>query len=278
MIVVDENNMASFGATEISVGRIAVAEKFPELPALFNVGAILYCEKGMVKITLSGKEYVVGPQDLLFITPGKEVGGAVVEGSFALIMITYAEMARTAVYHVPIQLLRTLQDSPLMKITAKDETVATTYRLLITQVLNSDIDRPYREQMISSLADSFVYELLNMISSSDTMPVACHPLFTAFIDQLEKGAGRQRSVKVIADHLCVSAKHLARTVKENSGWTPTEWIDRYTLRDVVHYLRFTNLSIKEIAHLCGFTSAASFGRFVRQHLGDTPVEYRKRYR
>lgn len=53
------------------------------------------------------------------------------------------------------------------------------------------------------------------------------------------------------------------------------WISEYVIEDIIHYLKNTDLTAKEISEALGFPNASFFGKYVRVHLGASPSEYRK---
>ena len=79
----------------------------------------------------------------------------------------------------------------------------------------------------------------------------------------------------MADRLCVSPKYLARIVRVNSGMTPSQWMDEYTMREIVRELRRTDKSMKDISMSLGFPNPSSFGTFFRKHAGMSPASYRQ---
>ena len=51
----------------------------------------------------------------------------------------------------------------------------------------------------------------------------------------------------------------------------------YTLKGIEHRLRYTDMTMQEIANDLNFPNASFFGKYVKDHLGMTPLEYRKKY-
>ena len=63
--------------------------------------------------------------------------------------------------------------------------------------------------------------------------------------------------------------------RSTSGKSPMMWISEYVIEDIIHYLKNTDLTAKEISEALGFPNASFFGKYVRVHLGASPSEYRK---
>lgn len=85
----------------------------------------------------------------------------------------------------------------------------------------------------------------------------------------------ERSVKFYADKLYVSPKYLSMITKKVSGRTAYEWITGQVVAEIDYQLRYSDLSIKEIANNMQFPNLSFFGRYVKEHLGASPTEYRK---
>ena len=80
----------------------------------------------------------------------------------------------------------------------------------------------------------------------------------------------------IARHFAVSRSKLDRDFKCFTGDTVHEYIESCRSNQAKYLLEFKKeLSIKEIAKMCGFTSETYFFPFFKKHVGVTPIEYRK---
>ena len=102
-------------------------------------------------------------------------------------------------------------------------------------------------------------------------------LVERFIQLLEDCDGRTRRIDDFARQLNVTPKYLARQLKEVSNHTPSEYISMYTAKAIERRLRFTDMTMQEIADDLNFASASFFGRYAKEHLGMTPLEYRKKF-
>ena len=86
----------------------------------------------------------------------------------------------------------------------------------------------------------------------------------------------KRQVSDYAQMLGVSANHLNKTVKENTGHTASEAIREMLLQEAKSLLRYTDNSIAEIAYRLDFFDPASFNRFFKSMTGETPLMFRNR--
>lgn len=97
------------------------------------------------------------------------------------------------------------------------------------------------------------------------------------IIMIENGIMPEMSVKEIAERCNVSEIYFRRLFKEYSGVSPIEYIINSRISRAKKYLKYENISIGDIAELCGFESTAYFSRLFKQKTGVSPMKYRERY-
>ncbi|MBO4722679.1 MAG: AraC family transcriptional regulator [Muribaculaceae bacterium] len=98
--------------------------------------------------------------------------------------------------------------------------------------------------------------------------------FQRFLELLHNSEVKYRPVDYYANELCISPKHLTSICKKISGKTASSWIREQVLEDIRYYLKNTDLSIKQVCNRVGFSNNSFFGKYVKEHLGMTPMEYR----
>ncbi len=98
--------------------------------------------------------------------------------------------------------------------------------------------------------------------------------FQRFLELLHNSDVKYRPVDYYASELCISPKHLTSICKKISGKTASTWIREQVLEDIRYLLKNTDLSIKQVCNQVGFSNTSFFGKYVKEHLGMTPMEYR----
>jgi len=79
----------------------------------------------------------------------------------------------------------------------------------------------------------------------------------------------------LADSVKLSARQLERLFRTNLKKTPSRFYLELRMTRAKELLLDTDLSVAEIAEICGYESPSHFSRFYRQHFGETPAETRK---
>ena len=98
-----------------------------------------------------------------------------------------------------------------------------------------------------------------------------------FMRLVEESDGRIRRVDEFASQLNVTPKYLSAVLKEVMNRRPSTYILNYTMKAIEHRLRFTDMTMQEIANDLKFPNPSFFGKYCKEHLGMTPLEYRIKY-
>jgi len=82
------------------------------------------------------------------------------------------------------------------------------------------------------------------------------------------------SVAAYAKELGYSVTHAGRIMKRNVNMAPRNFLRLARIGTSCNYLRKTDLSVEEIAKLCGYGDSTSFGRAFKSIMSSTPKQYR----
>lgn len=247
-------------------------------------GAVLMCTGGAVRCTLDGVGYTLQPRQGLFVVPGSILAVENDAGDGGLVRI---DIERNSYRSVVIDrqawdIVLHIRSHPLLTLTDTEIGELTAMQGLVDLIRTDTLPRHYASYQRRLMMDVMLYELLNLVArrldnhNGTTANSASRRQFLAFIDVLEKGSGRIRSVSEVADKLCVSPKYIARIVKDVSGMTPSAWIKDYSAREAVRMLRFSERPVKVIAQELGFPNASFFGTWFKKQVGSSPMAYRVR--
>ena len=94
------------------------------------------------------------------------------------------------------------------------------------------------------------------------------------ISLVSKHHVRERGVGYYADRLNLSPKYLSKVIKKVSGRSAPEWIDGFVVLEAKSLLRYSGMSVKEIAAALNFNSQSLFYKFFLSHTGMSPSAYR----
>jgi len=104
---------------------------------------------------------------------------------------------------------------------------------------------------------------------------ADHALIRQFREIVQSEIGSRISVGEIARRLSVSAEHLARIFKQQTGLSPHIHIQQAKMLAACSMLKSPAVTIKEIAARLGYETPALFSRTFRRIVGSSPHEFRE---
>lgn len=91
---------------------------------------------------------------------------------------------------------------------------------------------------------------------------------------IEDNLGNNITTKALADFMFLSDKQVYRIIKEKTGKSSKEFINGKKLRRAKELLKYSDLKIKEISEILGFTSEYYFNQFFKREEGYPPGLYR----
>jgi AraC family transcriptional activator of pobA len=99
-------------------------------------------------------------------------------------------------------------------------------------------------------------------------------LYRRFDALLERDFARHHDAAHYADALAVPAAQLARSLSHLTGRTTKQLITDRVMLEAARLLRFTDLTVGEIAFRAGFEDQLYFSRAFKRHYGVAPSAYR----
>ena len=250
--------------------------------AAMNMVVLVICYQGTVSLRLnhqdyeasSGKGFALLPSaviERLMVSPDVHVRG------FGFSVTAMDNMFHT--YRRTWQEALSLNDRPLVQLSDAQMRVAD-HLYQIVKLKQQMTDCRHYRPMIRSLMQSLLYMLADIINKTPDDNVITMPQreqqFKRFIQLLWASGGKIRNVSYFANQMCITPKYLSVIVRDACGKPPMQLIHSYTANMIAQRLRGTTMSIKEIAHELNFSNESFFGRYVKQHLGFPPKEYRER--
>ena len=94
------------------------------------------------------------------------------------------------------------------------------------------------------------------------------------MEVLERDFARHHDAVHYADALAVPQAALSKTLVQVTGRTTKEHVTDRRLLEAARLLRFTTLSVGEIAYRAGYTDQLYFSRAFRRRYGAAPTDYR----
>ncbi len=139
-------------------------------------------------------------------------------------------------------------------------------------------DHQFKNECLFSLYSLFILDLLDVERRFKKITdVSGHvvDIYLNFLKLLGSHFATQHEISFYASELSVTTIYLSRIVKNITGITVKNHIDRLLLMEASHLLLTTDIPISIIAEKLTFANPASFCKFFTKHKGISPSEYRK---
>ncbi len=100
-------------------------------------------------------------------------------------------------------------------------------------------------------------------------------LTNKFISLVDSETPQKREVKAYADMLCVTPKYLSSVCRRETGMTARELICQKVQKKIRRMLTDPDMTVKQVAEMCGFDNLSFFGKYVKRELGVSPRGVRR---
>jgi len=140
----------------------------------------------------------------------------------------------------------------------------------------------YYHETVRSAVRTFGYYLMSLIlqkikaseNSDALIPSRKEETFRKFIRLVGTHYKKERKITYYAGLMNLSPKYLSLLIREISGHGPAEWINNYVLQESKNLLKYSSLSIQQIAYEMSFPNQSFFGRWFKTHTGTSPKRFR----
>lgn len=272
---------------------LVVSDRFVGMPAgrlrPMDYGILIFCTAGKAQFDYDGQTIHLQANDLFLFFARAVMDNFMCSPDFNCreIWFSRGEMWDMNMYGKnSLSDLVTLKQNPKVTLGKSDAAKLDTYYQLLCQDMR-EYAEPDNQSIVHSLFSSFILEILAIMRRSYNASVEegtdaagrLHGKLLAdeFVKLVEQSDGRIRRVDDFAQMLNVSPKYLSKLLHRVMARKPSEIIALFTLKAIENRLRYSDMTMQQIADELHFSSASSFGKFVREHTDMTPLEFRKKY-
>ena len=268
--------------------ELVVMENFGSLPkgelSLDGHGLIVICTEGIAQFDYDGQQIRLHKDDLFLYMSHSVVTNFMSSSDFNCRQIWFSrgELWNINKYgEVSLSDLPYLKRHPIMHLTDDDVKLLDDYFQLLCRRMRDSSPVLY-SNIVRSLVSTMMLEILSMMRRQEpenTVTTGVHRqrLANEFMRLVEQSDGRIRKVDDFANQLNITPKYLSTLLKETMNRRPSEMIHFYTLKAIEHRLRYTDMTMQEIANDLNFANASFFGKYFKEHAGMTPLDFRKKY-
>ena len=241
---------------------------------------IALCHKGCLDCEYDLKPVAFHSQDIAIMRPGHVIKNISASADYSVQLIITSSSSLNSIrqqhlnHHLATHKFFDIQ--PCQHLTNEQYRQVRDAFSLIRTACN--IVGVHRSELISSTFHTLMV-LLSSFRQEQIMEQhsAGYLLSQQFNEAVIEHYRRSREVGFYARMFHLSPKYFSTLIKQETGISASEWIDRYVVLQSKALLeRQRNLSIRQIAEQMGFSEQASFSRFFKKQTGFSPTEYRNK--
>ena len=258
---------------------------------LQNHGVVFFITEGRAQLEYDGHVVQIQKNDLFLYMVHSTANNFMASSDFNCRQIWFS---RSELWNIDIYNLISVADMsqlklhPVVHLSDDDIKLCDTYFQLLCSRMKSSTSA-LTPDIVRSLLGTIMLELLSIMRRNSERAVeevrqedpnsSLHKkrIIDNFIKLVEESDGRIRRVDEFACQLNITPKYLSTILKEVMNRRPSTYIQLYTLKAIERRLRFTDMTMQEIANDLNFPNPSFFGKYCKEHLGMTPLEYRMKY-
>ena len=241
-------------------------------PRKVDVTTFILMDKGESRAIVEGKEYQLQAPCLAVVMPNQTY--CLLEASDDLEVRSIIMSNNFTLNLMSSNLNNMILENPVIDISSDIISFNTYYNVLLHTVRSS-----FKSSHLESakhLTMSMLYFYAQKLEHLEKDKKKREIVFDRFCDDVRKFYKINRSIPFYSGRLAVSSKYLNDIVKEKTGITANEYIDRQTIIECKALLSSTDMSILKISLMMHFPSYSVFGKFFKRMTGMTPTEYREK--
>ena len=251
----------------------------------------LICTAGRAQFEYDGVKYTIEKNDLFLYMTHNIISNFMASSDFNCrqIWFTRSEMWNLNMYSdTNLMDMVYLKQHPKAHLSDEDMSLLESYFQLLFHRMKDSSPILYHD-IVRSLVSTLMLEMLALMrrdeekkteqdyQGDNSSGVHRRRLADQFMRMAEQSDGRIRKVDEFASQLNITPKYLSAILKETLNCRPSAVIQLFTMKAIEQRLRFTDMTMQEIANDLNFPNASFFGKYFKEHAGMTPLEYRNKY-
>ena len=274
------------GYSDNDIVIIDSIQKFAEISnAHVSMNALAICTQGKVQGMLNGQPIELHKNQVAIIPQNVNVTDLMISPDLDLKAMFFTNRILQSFLREKMSIWNNvvyIRRLHVVMMEDEDMQFYTNFYEMLRLCIDKGINYPFHTDVIQSLLRAVILGLCGAIKqrmlvdeeSADAGTTNNH--FQRFLDLLHSVEVKHRTVEWYAAELCISPKYLSALCKKHSGKSANEWITELVLEDIRYYLKQTDYSIKQICDLIGFPNTSFFSKYVKEHFGMTPLEFREK--
>ena len=233
--------------------------------------------QGEIRVNINLVERTLRPGTLLYFGPGSIINPIHIPADLqvlGLVLFSRFPMPFPA-GNFPAAFNGQVRD---FQLEASEDDVSITSRIIETihQVVRH---HDYNRLMVGSLVAAIMHHYDTIYRSHlETQQASLsreQTIFDRFLQLVNQHAASEHHIGFYASRMCLTERYLGTVVRQASGVTAKEWIDRALIARIKVELRHTDKSVAQISEELSFPNPSFFSKYFKRLAQMTPAEYRE---
>ena len=265
----------------------------PTRAIIHQAARFLYVKRGCGKIIIDGEEYPLHPNTLIAITPWKITDMVEVTETLQFIKVIYDYAYLNSVFKsvtgagdASAEPLRFLTVEPVAYL----DSIQAEYVDSIMENLKAELgvestrvkppDKPFSQlYTINKLIELVIVYRRYIMSHRGELDTGHEASVKeqSILSYLYAHSAEKLTLSQVAEAFFLSESALSKQISGMTGTSFSKLLSSIRVEKASDYLIYTDLTLDEIAKLCGFVDASHVSKHFAQRVGITPMQYRKIY-
>ncbi|MCM1504910.1 MAG: AraC family transcriptional regulator [Muribaculum sp.] len=252
-------------------------------PVRINAYILVICSNGLIELTCNLFHGTLSSNSLFLYNPGTIVRINTIQPSRMHLMIftqEFIDELGIKFENIPLQhkIVRQQQFFTLSSESCREISLLMS---ISENLIRCDKANLYYPEMVRASLKSLIYRILYETTdqyknslTAGKLPIQDNSHFDRFMRLLQDNYMKHHSIRFYSDKMGLSPKYLSLVIKKASGRLATEWIDEYVILEAKNLIKYSPMSIQEIAYALNFSNQSFFGKYFKRHTGLSPKAYR----
>lgn len=248
-------------------------------PVRLKATTVLICLKGTISCNINLNEYIISKNQMLVNFAGDIIQINHVEDMSGYAIIISEEYLNRLQLDLRFraQSYITLRDNGPLTVPFEELSSLKPYYILLKKNMEDS-----NADVIKGLTIALSHTIISLMmkynsprqAESESSETRAQQLFDKFMRLLKTYHGKERTIQFYADKMCLTSKYISGIIKSYSGKPALTWINEYVLLEAKMMLRYSDMTVQEIAYALNFPTQSAFGKYFKQLLGISPKQYR----
>lgn len=248
-------------------------------PVRLKATVVLICLKGLIDCNINLRHYRITANHMLVNFTGDIIHINRVENiaGYAIIISEEYLQKMQLDFRFRAQSYISLRDNGPISVPLEELTHLKPYHTLLKKNMEDG-----NSEVIDGLALALSHTIISLMKrfqhhetpETERNETRAQQLFDKFMKLLSVYHTKERSLQFYADKMFLTPKYVSGMIKSYSGKAALDWINEYVVLEAKMMLRYTEMTVQEIAYALNFPTQSAFGKYFKQQMGKSPKQYR----